>query len=1179
MLFRQLVLSAAIVLAISGCSDQPSGSDSTTPDTGNGSGNSTTSDSSTTPGTPTPPSTQPGSGGNVTPPTLPTNRSTLTISGPVAGSQETDTYAFKVCSGQVCEQWQSTVAEGGFEYTFQLSQWPLDQIVTVEGSKLVSASANSARAFSNASVDAQSASYFHTELDTLTNILKMDSNDDGYIDQTELPTISLDPVTIAFNTVAKHLLQSDLSHFKNLPYAKKQEAVRRKLSDNSKATLVKLNSEQIQKLKSHVSKKLLKKFYGTYTLTLTDKQWAAIEGPLSTPSDQRNIELNTAQIRTLYTRDKNRKATNKEFTLSVAQAYSVHKKLIYNQRLVIELAALYQLMRQEDPIAITLGNRTIYEVNQQIDQLNPGQKNATRFEGDFHVTLDKDIQQQIGMYDRPDGEPSTLLFSAETMRDVYQKSQQARAENKSSNYLFHIEPMTWPTNGKTNLDVGARMLEMLSANPSKSLLELYEDQFGAITGYKELSIPTKLQKIYRFESQINELVTANHKHPLKSSLLALAPERKLRIKGRLPKALTEASLTIILGSRPNPEPGSYFDNGRNPIRHQPVTLLNQEGERKTMLDLSGKADFETTIVLRDIDNLYSYCRPGRPEDSTSGAYELEYSSDEMQDTLAVHIHDNKTGVELRSVLGSFCEISQIAENEGNKNSILEYQEFERLNVGYISTAQAAMLLKSSASGNGSLIFMAPWRHEDIVTKYRQMPREQVELLASFLALQAQGKLFASSVDLVERGSLYNDLLALLDMDLSQLRVTTSNRYPSIENIRNKISSSYAIGQVLIDNPDINISHIIQQMTSLLGDSEPDQYYFPTGLRPGRWVSVQPVSHLDATCKTSLQDNQLIGLRIEGKGKNQTGHWVTIGWDSQPGSSSYTLAWDETRFDNITSAQNVIPTEKLRATISELDATKQYYISVQSNVGDPSVVLTYSPRHIHVADTRTTQGLANDDSARGRDTDSSCDPLTGKAANSNKDGLLGARYIKLDSKGLPLSRQDLSYQQHPFTCVLDAHTGLVWETKYKRKETDPYGLYDNDNLFVIKAQEGADTFNGTCTVPKTKGVSTDPAMCTVANQIDWVNQDKRCGLTNWRVPTLHEAYSLLDFGQHSNTNLDNNYFPNSKFKGNGIWLDAPSVDGKNASVLDTPRLQTISSTINSANALMLVSDGFYASQQP
>jgi hypothetical protein len=68
------------------------------------------------------------------------------------------------------------MAEGGFEYTFQLSQWPLDKIVTIESSKLAQVDAN-------ASVDVQAASYFQAELDTLTNILKMDSNDDGYIDE------------------------------------------------------------------------------------------------------------------------------------------------------------------------------------------------------------------------------------------------------------------------------------------------------------------------------------------------------------------------------------------------------------------------------------------------------------------------------------------------------------------------------------------------------------------------------------------------------------------------------------------------------------------------------------------------------------------------------------------------------------------------------------------------------------------------------------------------------------------------------------------------------------------------------------------------------------------------------------------------------------------------------------
>lgn len=109
-----------------------------------------------------------------------------------------------------------------------------------------------------------------------------------------------------------------------------------------------------------------------------------------------------------------------------------------------------------------------------------------------------------------------------------------------------------------------------------------------------------------------------------------------------------------------------------------------------------------------------------------------------------------------------------------------------------------------------------------------MPRQQVELLASFLALQAKGELFSSLVNLSERANLYEDLLALLNIDLSKYRVSDSNAYPTIETLLNRIASNYAIGQVLIENIDVNISHIVQAMTSLLGDSEPDQYYFPSG---------------------------------------------------------------------------------------------------------------------------------------------------------------------------------------------------------------------------------------------------------------------------------------------------------------------------------------------------------------
>ena len=1250
MLFRQLVLSATIVLAISGCSDQPPGSDPTIPNVDNGSSSSTTSDSDndsgsstssdsdndsgsstssdsdndsgsgtssdsdndsgsstssdsdndsgnstssdsdndsdsstnsdTDSGTPT----QPGSGGNVTPPTLPNGRSKLTISGPVAGSQESDTYAFKVCSGQgsdqVCEKWQSAVAEGRFQYTFQLSQWPLDKIVTVEGSKLASTSAKS-----NANVDVQSASYFQTELDTLTNILKMDSNDDGYLDETELPTISLDPVTIAFNTVAKHLLKGELSHYGNLPYAEKNEAVRRYLSDNSRPTLVELSDSQRKAIRSHITAQsplFSKSFFGTYTLELTAEQWAAINGPLSTPQDQRVVTLNTAQLRTLFKGDQKRAATANQFNLSVAQAYAVHGKLIYNQRLVLELAALYQMLSEQSDIELTISGAQKQALDEQIALLNPDQQEATRFEGSYSIEIETDTLDKLGVFHRPNGEIAVLSFNAAQMQSAYQAYQLELETNSYANYVFTVAPMQWSRVGLSLEEIGTKILEEAKTSPSYMLWQHYEKEILP-TGeqpatYKELenSIPAQLQKSYRYQWRVNQLVMANHNHPLKLSISAIAPERQLQISGRFPKELEQVSLSIILGSRHLPGKDSvlYDNSGRYPLRHQPVSLITKNGQRQNRLDLSGESNFVTTIALRDIDNLYSHCAPGKLD-----KYGYEFTADEMQDTLTIHLRDEKTEVELRSVLGSFCEIAKLDTQRGNSNGVLEYDEFDRLNVGYVSTAQSAMLLKSEISSGGSLAYLLPQTNEQITEKYNQMPRKQVELLASFLALQAKGELFNSLVDLSVRASLYNDLLALLNIDLSQYRVSDSNAYPTVDMLLNRISSTYGIGQVLIENVDVNISHITQAMTSLLNESETDQYYFPSGLRPGNWVTVYPVNSLDASCQSLVDENQLLGLRIEGRGEDSSGHWVTIGWDSQPGASSYTLAWGEESFTQLAYAQNTRPTERQRATISGLDLDTQYYLRVQSNIGNPSAQMSYSPRRIHIADSRAAKGLAGDDSSRGRDISFACDPLTGQAENNSKDGVLGARYLKLDQQGKPLTRQDLSYNTQPFACIVDAHSGVVWETKHRRKENDPYSEYDSDNQFIIKPVEEATEFRATCTKHGSDEVSTDPHQCTVQKQIEWFNQEKRCGLSNWRLPTLQESLSILDFGnprkigKNLPANVDRQYFPHM----NTMWLDSENAEGTENLVLDTVNFVTYHKSTGLSHPLVLVSDGFYIKQ--
>lgn len=106
-------------------------------------------------------------------------------------------------------------------------------------------------------------------------------------------------------------------------------------------------------------------------------------------------------------------------------------------------------------------------------------------------------------------------------------------------------------------------------------------------------------------------------------------------------------------------------------------------------------------------------------------------------------------------------------------------------------------------------------------------------------------------------------------------------------------------------------------------------------------------------------------------------------------------------------------------------------------------------------------------------------------------------------------------------------------------------------------------------------SHDPALCNVTNQKKWVNSAKLCGLSNWRVPTMHEMYSLVSFSQNNRLNLDTRYFPLTEYPGNhGFWTDSPSLDGQSNRVITSEWLSASMNKNNRPNLLMLVSDGFY-----
>ncbi|EKF9422175.1 DUF1566 domain-containing protein [Vibrio cholerae] len=1204
MLFNRILISIAVALPLIACSDQP-GKESNSPPaagstvpslppaTGSGNGSGGTAGSGGTTGS------SPTAPDPLTPP-IATGPSSFTLSGPVVGSQKSDTYLFKICSGNVCDRWQSTVENGVFEYTFELSQWPQDKNVIIEGNKLD----GSARTNTNPEINSKANSYFKTELDNLANLQKWDGNKDGVLNEKEVSKLSLDSVTMAYQTVANYLLANQLKHHAEKPYSEKHQAVRNYLSENSLNTLVTPTEEQLQKFKEHVNGLTAgwnKKFHGEYTMPFTPDQWLALGGKVETPLDQQVIRLNAAQMKTLFQQDNNREATNKQFRLTVQQSALIKGELVYNQQLVLELAALYNLLAGQPAIELTLSHWDSKKVTDQIKALNPGDGEATHFEGTYNIPLNADHLAQLGLYDSPSGKDATLLVNASTMRDVYQTSQLDIQQKKSGNYRFVVSPIHWPTAENNLLSIGANVLQKLGTNPSRPLWRHYRDHI--VTEAPPVKVYTALehdfnadlQQEYRFLHKVNELVMANHKHPLKSSILGLAPEKYLRISGRFPSELQSASFKIILGSRPTPKPGEYSDNGRYPERHNPVPLLAEDGQRKTTLDLKGQNGFVAKIALRDIDNHFTLCKPGKPYE---GEYKHEYTADEMQDQLTIHIVDEKTGTELRSVLGSFCELAQLDKKIGNGNDILEISELERLNVGYVSTAQSVLLMKMSLSELGSNNYLHPWRHEQLVAMYRDMPRKQVELLAAVVALQAKGILLGRVINLIEGATFYEDLLALAGMNIygEYGMLSDNNLLPSLETLQTNLNAKEPIGAILLSNLDVNISHMIQEITALLSTSKVDSYYFKH-VRPGSWVTVYPVSSLDPTCQVKYNENQLFGIGVAGKGKNEQGHWMTVRWDAQIGANSYTIGWQTTPFSDISSAANQVSTKKLYTTLPALEAKGTYYIRIQSDVGEVSETLEYQPQRVFLADSRVTHGIVGDDSTRGRDSDPSCDPLSGKAKNSNSDGFLGARYIKLDEKGLPLKRQDLTYKQHPFQCVLDAQSGLVWETKRARKENQPYSIHDDDNMYAMAVSESTSDWGASCVLPELNITSSDPVQCNVANQVKWVNQAKLCGLDNWRVPSMLELYSLMDFGRknRSEMKMDMRYFPltrvprtetlyNDKWQviregyTHGFWTTFQSLDQKKNSVFE-PLWGTLQRRdIHEPHLLMLVSDGFKTEQQ-
>lgn len=170
---------------------------------------------------------------------------------------------------------------------------------------------------------------------------------------------------------------------------------------------------------------------------------------------------------------------------------------------------------------------------------------------------------------------------------------------------------------------------------------------------------------------------------------------------------------------------------------------------------------------------------------------------------------------------------------------------------------------------------------------------------------------------------------------------------------------------------------------------------------------------------------------------------------------------------------------------------------------------------------TTTGA--DDGRYGRDAANTAGALTKTGA-----GTKGFDFTKIANNGTTLAAgAALGAAATDWACTQDNVTGLTWEVKTTN------GLRSNAHTYTWYSTDAAS--NGGNAGTANGGTCQTAGRCDTEKFIADVNVAALCGFTDWRMPSLRELKSLVDFSVPATgaaPAIDATYFPNTQI--NWFW---------------------------------------------